>query len=83
MRVSLLFFSSFQAVTGTAACQREFAGTDRLAVCDLLEALYSEWPGLRAWDGRILVAIDRRYAGREDVVTDGQEVAVMPPVQGG
>jgi molybdopterin converting factor small subunit len=83
MKVSLLFFSTLQAVTGTGACQREFAGREAITVGELLEALYREWPALRAWDGKILVAVERRYSDRGDRVTDGQEVAVMPPVQGG
>ena len=47
------------------------------------DALYAEWPGLREWDSRIRVAVDLEYVGRDHPVQEGQEIAVMPPVQGG
>ena len=40
-------------------------------------------PKLREWDGNILVAADLEYVDRDARLRDGQEVAIMPPVQGG
>ena len=82
MRVRVLFFSLLRDLTGESEMAWELpAGKARVA--DLLESLYERWPKLRSWDGRILVAVDCRFAGREEVLAEGREVAIMPPVQGG
>jgi molybdopterin converting factor small subunit len=81
MRLNILFFSLLRDVTGQIEIQRDFpTGT---SVADLLESLYTEWPNLRAWDGKVLVAADLDYVDRNSILTDGQEIAIMPPVQGG
>jgi len=45
--------------------------------------LYQKWPGLRAADASLRVAVNLDYTGRTDLIPPGAEVAVMPPVQGG
>ena len=52
-------------------------------VRDLL-ARYRERAGgaARVWDS-IAVAVNREYARAEDVLRDGDEVALLPPVSGG
>ena len=81
MRLNILFFSLLRDVTGQIEVQRDFPpGT---SVAALLESLYTEWPNLREWDGKVLVAADLDYADRTTILTDGQEIAIMPPVQGG
>jgi molybdopterin converting factor small subunit len=52
-------------------------------VASLLAELYERWPALSSWDGRLLMAVDLEYATRETQLIPGQEVALMPPVQGG
>ena len=82
MKVRVLFFSLLRDLTGETEIRWDLpAGKSRVA--DLLESLYERWPDLRAWDGRILVAADHRFAGREEMLEDGQEIAIMPPLQGG
>ncbi len=52
-------------------------------VAGVLAELYARWPGLVEWDDRIRVAVDLDYVDRAHPVAEGQEIAVMPPVQGG
>lgn len=52
-------------------------------IASLLAELYTRWPALAPWDGRLLLAVDLEYATRETPLLPGQEVALMPPVQGG
>ncbi|MBI4913039.1 MAG: MoaD/ThiS family protein [Acidobacteria bacterium] len=47
-----------------------------------LEALLSE-PRLRPLPGEALLAVNQRYARRNQVLQDGDEVALLPPVSGG
>ena len=61
-----------------AACDR-----DGLTVSALLDQLYQKYPGLQEWDAKILVALDLDYVERDAIAVAGQELAVMPPVQGG
>ena len=81
MSLCILFFSVLRDIVGAEEIQFEVPGpTD---VAGMLEALYGRWPALREWDGRIRVAVDLEYVGRDHPVAEGQEIAVMPPVQGG
>lgn len=59
------------------------AQTPQITVQDLLESLFDSYPALRDWDGRLLIAVDCTYAERRQALRAGQEVAIMPPVQGG
>lgn len=82
MTIKLLFFSLL----------RDLAGTDELnfplregvsTVGGLLEELYAQYEGLASWDATLLVAVNCEYASRDTEIKDGDEVALMPPVQGG
>jgi len=81
----LLFFSSLREVVGVEEMDWPWPPSGRAAgtVGELLAELYLRWPGLAGWDARLLVAVDLEYAGREERLRAGQEVALMPPVQGG
>ncbi|MFN0125352.1 MAG: MoaD/ThiS family protein [Verrucomicrobiales bacterium] len=83
--VRLLFFSALRDVAGVDAVDWPWpptSGADA-TVSGLLGEVYARWPALAVWDGRLLVAVDLDYAARETPLRAGQEVAVMPPVQGG
>lgn len=82
MTVKVLFFSLLRDVVGADELDWEVGGED-LTVSTLLEQLYAKWPRLREWDTKILVAVDLDYVERDAALKPGQEVAVMPPVQGG
>ena len=56
---------------------------EALRVADWLELLYQKWPGLRASDASLRVAVNLEYTHRSALIPPGAEVAVMPPVQGG
>ena len=78
----VLFFSLLRDVVGEDEIELEVAESG-VAVSAFLDQLYEKWPGLREWDSKILVAVDLDYVERDALVKPGQEVAVMPPVQGG
>lgn len=83
MKVKVLFFSVLREIAGCDETEWEIAGKEELSVGELMEQLGEKWPGLKEWDERLLLAVDLAYASKGDVIRDGQEVAVMPPVQGG
>jgi molybdopterin converting factor subunit 1 len=71
------------------ASYREAAGTNRLdtplpsgaRVRDLLDLLASDLPALNRAPG--LVAVNHAYVDRDAQLSDGDEVALIPPVSGG
>jgi molybdopterin converting factor small subunit len=81
-QVKLLFFSVLQDLTATEETWWPIPESG-LTVRALIESVSERWPTLRQWQGRLLVAVDLEYASLDDAVRDGQEVAFMPPVQGG
>ena len=83
MKVRVLFFSLLRDVTGEEEVERELAGEEEISVGPFLDSLYKDYPGLAEWDSKILVAVDQHYVERTDTIRDGQEIAIMPPVQGG
>ena len=82
MVLRILFFSVLQDVVGCEELEFEVPGTVN-NVGELLDALYRRWPSLRGWQQHIRVAVDLDYVGLEHLLKEGQEIAIMPPVQGG
>jgi molybdopterin converting factor small subunit len=81
MKVRVLVFSVLRDIVGGDEIEREVP--EGSTVGDLIEGMTVEWPKLREWEGRVLMAVDQEYARKDVVLSEGVEVAVMPPVQGG
>ena len=74
MRISVRLFAGL----------RERAGTARLEVADV-SRVGDVWAklGLGEEPTGLLYAVNREYAGPDDALHDGDEVALIPPVSGG
>ena len=81
MKVTILFFSQLRDICGMEELELEISESSTIG--DLLESLYQRFEGLQKWDSRILIAADHEYVSRDALVVAGQEIAIMPPVQGG
>lgn len=81
MRVSVLFFAMFRDAVG--ARRRTMSLGESATVASLLDRIYESHPGLRAYDGTLLVAVNESFVDRARKLSDGDEVALMPPVSGG
>lgn len=81
MRLKVLFFGMLKDVTGLGAEEAEFEdGADLGTVF----ARYAErYPRLRDYEASIVMARNRQFASRRELVADGDEVAFLPPVSGG
>ncbi|MGB8341336.1 MAG: MoaD/ThiS family protein [Chthoniobacterales bacterium] len=81
MRITAQFFSQL----------RDIADTDELALdlpdgstaADLLAHLYERFPKLEKWDASILVGIGVDFVDRNHIIQSHDQIAIMPPVQGG
>ena len=56
---------------------------DDATVADLLVKLYQQMPALRAHDKTILVGAGVEFVDRDYKIKSEDEIAIMPPVQGG
>ncbi|OHE75998.1 MAG: hypothetical protein A2107_00950 [Verrucomicrobia bacterium GWF2_62_7] len=81
MKVSVQFHSYLRRLTGRETWQVELpAGA---LVSDLLEQTCAQFPPMRDAEKSLLVAIGVEFAKRSDPLRDGDEVSLMPPLQGG
>jgi molybdopterin converting factor subunit 1 len=70
---------------------RELAGSDELmravppsaTVADIWQALVTDWPALAPYAASLSCAVNAQYARMTTPVSDGDEVAFLPPVSGG
>ena len=79
MRVRVLYFGVLKDVAGQSRGEMELE--EGASVADLL-ALHRGARTAAVWDS-IAVAVNQEYARAEDVLKDGDEVALLPPVSGG
>ena len=73
MRVHVRLFAGLRERAGWSTCE-----IDAARVADV-------WPALELGDepDGLLYAVNKRYATRDTVLADGDEVALIPPVSGG
>ncbi len=81
MKVRVKFYSQLRDLAGASELDVELPG--KATVTDLLEKLYAKMPALRARDKSILVGAGVEFVGRKYQLKAGDEISIMPPVQGG
>lgn len=81
MQVKLLFFASLKDIVGSR--QLDLDIPSGATVNDLLERLESRYPGLQRYRSIVLTSLNEEYVDRQAVISDGDEVALFPPVSGG
>jgi molybdopterin converting factor small subunit len=81
MQVEVLYFGVLKDLLGRERERIELVGP--VSVEAMLERIRGVERGHESlWDS-LAVAINEVYAGRGDLVRDGDEVALLPPVSGG
>ena len=81
MKVHVQFFSRLRDLAGTSEMDLEVP--EGATAADLLEILYGKAPALRDWDKSILIAAGIEFVERDYTLQFGDQISVMPPVQGG
>jgi molybdopterin converting factor small subunit len=56
---------------------------DGATVRDLLQQVYAQQPKLQAHDKSILIGAGVEFVDRNYKLSPGEEISIMPPVQGG
>ena len=67
----------------TFACPRaSFSIAEGTSLAGLKGVILERYPSLR-WPPGTMLAVNQEYAGPEQALRDGDEIAVIPPVSGG
>jgi molybdopterin synthase catalytic subunit len=81
VQVKLLFFASLKDIVGKR--QLDIDVPTGATVSDLWEQLESRYPPLARYRSIVLTSLNEEYVDRAAVISDGDELAMFPPVSGG
>lgn len=81
MKLSILLFATLKDAAG----QRKFEldVMDNMTVADAKREMAVRFPTIQAHLETAIIAVNREFAFPEDVLHDGDELALFPPVSGG
>jgi MoaD family protein len=81
VKIRVQFYSSLRELLGQQELIFDLA--DGATIADLLEKIYQVFPNLRSRDKSILVGAGVEFVDRSYKLKPGEEISIMPPVQGG
>ena len=81
MKLRVQFYAQLRDLVGVRELDIDVAGDSTIQ--DLLEQIYTQRPKLRAHDKSILIGAGVEFVDRNYKVKPGDEISIMPPVQGG
>ena len=81
MRVTVRLFASLREKAGQEIVYLDLPEGARVADAWANLCLYEQ--ELQACRDRVLIALNRRYVDADQVLSDGDELALFPPVSGG
>jgi len=81
MKIRVQFYAQLRDLVGTRHLEVEVV--EGSTVGDLLDQVYAQHPALRPHDKSILIGAGVDFVDRNYKLKSGEEIAVMPPVQGG
>jgi len=81
MKIRVQCYAQLRDLIGTREFEIDLS--EGASVRDLLEAIYAKQPVLRSHDNSILIGSGVEFVDRNHKLKTGEEIAIMPPVQGG
>lgn len=81
MMVKVQFFSYLRDLTGCSAVEERL--DDGAIVADLVRILHARFPRLKEMERSTLIAVGVEYQPLDFLLSEGDEVSLFPPVQGG
>jgi molybdopterin converting factor subunit 1 len=82
MKVNILFFATLRSLVGLKSLEMELPPESRVSDLKLLVA--DRFPQVAPALGEtVLVSVNREYAFDDQIIPDGAEIALFPPVSGG
>ena len=81
MKVRVQFYAQLRDLIGMRELEVDLA--EGASVRELLDQIYAKRPALRSHDKSILIGAGLEFVDRNYKLKPGEEIAIMPPVQGG
>jgi molybdopterin converting factor small subunit len=81
MKIHVQFYAQLRDLVRMRELDLDLA--EGATVRDLLEEIYAQQPALRSHDKSILIGADVEFVDRNYELKPNEEIAIMPPVQGG
>jgi sulfur-carrier protein len=81
MKIRVQFYAQLRDLVGSRDAELELP--EGATVRELLEKIFEQRPALRAHDKSILIGAGLEFVDRNYQLNSGEEIAIMPPVQGG
>ena len=81
MKARVQFYAQLRDLAGIREQDVDLA--EGATVGDLLSQIYAQYPSLRAHDKSILIGAGVEFVDRNYELKPGEEISIMPPVQGG
>ena len=81
MKIHVQFYAQLRDLVGMRELDLDLA--QGATVHDLLEEIYAQQPALRSHDKSILIGAGVEFVDRNYKLKSGDEISIMPPVQGG
>lgn len=81
MRITVRLFARLRDITGAAELTRQVAPGATIGT--VWRELAGEFPDLAQYERSISSAVNLDYARMDRALTDGDEIAFLPPVSGG
>lgn len=82
MRVKLLLFAGCREAVGSKELEIDLPETVS-TVGEAMEVVVARFPQLRGISSSVAIAINAEYVAGEAPVSEGDEIAIIPPVSGG
>jgi molybdopterin converting factor small subunit len=81
MKIAVQFYAQLRDIVGVSSLDVDVPQGSTVA--QLIDKICELKPALRAYHKSILVGAGVDFVEREYVISIGEEIAIMPPVQGG
>ncbi len=81
MQIRLRLFATYREIVGSRGLT--WSARDGITLRELVDGIVTKYPRLADHRGSMLLAVNEDIVSAERVLTDGDEVALLPPVSGG
>ena len=81
MKVRVQFYAQLRDLIGVHELELELP--QGATIRELVEEIYAQKPALQAHDKSILIGAGLEFVDRNYKLKSGEEISIMPPVQGG
>jgi len=81
MNITVLFFATLKERTGVSRAEIQLP--EQANVSAFKSVLAEKYPAIEAHIPTMLVSVNREFAFDQDLIPEGAEIAVFPPVSGG